>query len=425
MGSPRQVTVEAQVVAFWSSHATSAFALGLMVGQVSSSNAGDFVLDVVPLPSESESGDALTGLGDVSVEWLQAVAQQVDRLLPGGITVLGLYVVSTSDAFARVVPYLRAAAEAVALSSSAPAIDTVHYVSIVSPEGTFELQSYDDVTDVNKTQTASAVPKAATAEIKFKQYRTLVEINEAIVFATEATKAATASTEVADTRLDEFEHQLQSLVRRVDEAVAVPKATDDTHVQHVHLLARPPTPSRPSVEEPLGGIQGTISCIAFVSESEPKAADVAARYLKRDFSKSLRVRLSLARERWTDDSRDKPTTAAVFQSGGVIGFPQRGLVPWRAVGASSPHFDATVYVFPDEDAEQVVQDALEVLGEDRLTGGESHWAALETTRGRSSGVTDPKRSELGHFQPTSYVLLSLVIVLAVAFVVPYSSVLYR
>ena len=121
---------------------------------------------------------------------------------------------------------------------------------------------------------------------------------------------------------------------------------------------------------------------------------------------------------------EEPTTAAVLQSGGVVGLPQRGLVPWRAAGASSPHFGATVYVFPDEDAEQVVQDALEVLGEDRLSGGASHWAAMETTRGRSRVVTDFKRSELGpYFQPTHYVLLSLVLVLVVAFAVPYSSLL--
>ena len=58
-------------------------------------------------------------------------------------------------------------------------------------------------------------------------------------------------------------------------------------------------------QQPLGSIHGGISCVAFVSESEPKANEVAATYLKRDFKKSLLVRLSLARERWAEDDEGK------------------------------------------------------------------------------------------------------------------------
>jgi hypothetical protein len=51
----------------------------------------------------------------------------------------------------------------------------------------------------------------------------------------------------------------------------------------------------------MGGIHGAISCVAFVSKSEPHMNEVAASYLKRDFVKSLLVRVALARERWAED----------------------------------------------------------------------------------------------------------------------------
>lgn len=41
--------------------------------------------------------------------------------------------------------------------------------------------------------------------------------------------------------------------------------------------------------------------MAFVNQNEPEANEVAANYLKRDFVKSLLVRVALARERWAED----------------------------------------------------------------------------------------------------------------------------
>ena len=249
MDGPRQIIVDDQVVKFWSRTAKPAFELGLLVGQVSSSNVGDIVLAVVPIPSESESSNVLTRLDDVSVEWVQEVAQQVDRLLPGGIFVLGLYVVSTRDNASRVVPYLRSTAEAVALHSSVTFVDPVHYLAIVSPKGGFELHCCYDVTDVNKTRMVSAVLKTPPTDVKFKQYRTLVDMNEPISLARIAMDATSAATEVADTRMDEVENHLKSLFRRVKESVAVLKVADDTQVQHMNLLSLDPAQSPASFED--------------------------------------------------------------------------------------------------------------------------------------------------------------------------------
>uniref|UniRef100_A0AAV1V3Q7 Uncharacterized protein n=1 Tax=Peronospora matthiolae TaxID=2874970 RepID=A0AAV1V3Q7_9STRA len=414
MDGPRQVIVDDQVVKFWSRTAKPAFELGLLVGQVSSSNAGDVMLAVVPIPSESESSDVLTRLDDVSVEWVQEVAQQVDRLLPGGIFVLGLYVVSTRDNASRVVPYLRSTAEAVALHASVTFVDPVHYLAIVSPKGGFELQCWYDVTDVNKARMVSAVLKTPLTNVKFKQYRTLVDMNEPISLARIAMDVTSAATDVADTCMDEVENHLKSLFRRVEESVAVLNVVDDTQVQHMNLLSLTPAQSPASFGDPLGYIRGAISCVAFLYDREPGAKEMAARYLKHDFVKSMLVRVSLARERWAEDSQGKPN--AVLQEGGVVCFPQRGLVPWRSTSVLSPHLPATVYVFPDEDAGQAVKDALELLGDDTPTAG-SLWIALESGS-QPAFVKDQDRRVIQtseYFQHVYYVL-PLVIVILLLFV---------
>ncbi|KAG2790373.1 hypothetical protein JG687_00000365 [Phytophthora cactorum] len=374
MSDPRQVIVVDQVSEFWAKNATSAFELGLLVGQVSSSNVGDFVLAAVPIPSENEIGEAPTGLSGVSVEWVQEVAQQVDRLLPGGISVLGLYVVSARDVVSKIVPYLRATAEAVALPSNVHVGENVHYLALVSPNGDVAFQSFYDVVDVTKSQMVPAELKALTKEIKFKQYRTLIDLDEPTPFVNVAPSAAMTATEAAEKRMDEVEKQLKPLFRRVEDAIAVPKLTGDTNAQHMNLLMLTPPESQKLVEDPLGGIHGAISCVAFASQSEPEANEVAAKYLKRDFVKSLLVRVALARERWAEDDEVEPNE--VFKEGGVIRLAQRGLVPWHSAAGSSPHFSATIHVFPDEDAVKAVKNALEILG-GASSKDAAAWAAME------------------------------------------------
>ncbi|KAG1710925.1 hypothetical protein DVH05_013646 [Phytophthora capsici] len=415
MNDPRQIVVVDQVTEFWSKNTKSSFELGLLVGQVSSSNAGDFVLAVVPIPSESESGEAPTGLTDVSVDWVQEVAQQVDRLLPGGVSVLGLYAVSSRDVSTQLVPYLRATAETVALPSSVRVGDNVHFLAHVTPNGESSFQSFFDVVDVNKTKMLPAERKIPTTDIVFKQYRTLIDLDEPTPFVNVAPTAAIAATEVAEKRMNEVEKQMKPLFKRVEDSIAVLKVTGDANAQHMNLLTLTPPESQKLVEDPLGGIHGAISCVAFVSQNEPEANEVAANYLKRDFVKSLLVRIALARERWAEDDEVEPN--AVFKEGGVIRLAQRGLVPWRSASASSPHFAATVHVFPDEDAVKAVKNALEILG-----GTESNdaagWAAMEIGGQLGSpmdltfGVTESE-----HFKYVYYVLpVILVLLLLVAHV---------
>ncbi|KAF4322802.1 hypothetical protein BBO99_00001436 [Phytophthora kernoviae] len=374
MSRSRQVVVDDQVTEFWNKNADSTFELGLLVGQVSPSNVGDSVLAAVPVPPENERGETPNGLADVSVEWVQEVAQQVDRLLPGGIAVLGLYVISARDVATRAVPYLRATAEAAALLSGTQGTDEVHYLAVVAPNSDVAFQSFYNVMDVNKTQMLSAECKTPTKGVQFKQYQTLIDLDEPTPFVNVSPTATLATTEMAAQRMDEVEKQMQPLFRRVKAAMAVPKTTGDPVVQHMNLMTLTPPEPHKTVEDPLGGVHGAISCVAYVSQSEPEAHEVAANYLKRDFVKSVLVRVELARERWADDDEVEPND--VFKEGGVLRLAQRGLVPWRSAAMLSRHFSATIHVFPDEDVDQAVKNALEIFGSD-VSHDTTVWNAME------------------------------------------------
>ncbi|CAH0475816.1 unnamed protein product [Peronospora belbahrii] len=406
----RQVIVDDQVTKFWSLHVENYTSrIGLLVGQLSCSNSGDFVLALVPIPSESESSDVSRGLDDVSVDWVQEVAQQVERLLPGGLNVLGLYVVSTGDISTQMMPFLRAVAEVVTLPSSIIVGDNVHYLAFVSPkEGDVTFQSIYNVNDVNKIQMLLAGLKTPVTDIEFKQYRTLIELEEPISFASVSPWADITATELVEEHMNEVKNQLKPLFCRVEEASAVLKLTGDTEVQHMNLLTLSPSKPKTLVKDPFGGIHGAISCVAFVSQSEPDANELAAKYLKRDFIKSLLVRVSLAHERWAENDEAEPNI--VFKEGGAICLAQRGQVPWRSASVSSPHFFGTVHVFPDENPVQAVKNALEIVGDDAANDGTA-WVAMEIGGQPSSSMNLTSSVKKLEYSKYAYYLLLFVIIL--------------
>lgn len=243
---PREVIVDDEVRKLW--FKTVTFEIGLLIGQESSSNAGDFVLAMVPIPSESESSEPPIGLSDVSVEWVQEIAQQVDRLLPGGIVVLGLYIISTRVDLTEAVQYLRAMAEAVALPIDVPAHENVHYMTLVSTKDNIHLHSFYNVVDINKTRMMPAKMISPTTTITFNQYRTLIDLEEPIPFVDISPRAAITAMEATKKRLDEVDKQLKLLFRRVENTIAVRKLTNDTNVRCINLLTLATSKSQKPVE---------------------------------------------------------------------------------------------------------------------------------------------------------------------------------
>jgi hypothetical protein len=92
----------------------------------------------------AESGET-EGFADVSVEWVRDCAQQVERMLPGGVGVIGLYVqapsLSAAAVFDKAVFYLRELAAVTAIGS----LPTVFYVAYMAGAQPPVFRSFSDV----------------------------------------------------------------------------------------------------------------------------------------------------------------------------------------------------------------------------------------------------------------------------------------
>lgn len=100
----------------------------------------------------AESGET-NGFTDVSVEWARDCAQQVERMLPGGVGVVGLYVqtrsLSPTAVFDNAAFYLRELAAVVA----SPAVLYATYVTGAQPP---VFRSFSDVGSAAKVGLVSA-----------------------------------------------------------------------------------------------------------------------------------------------------------------------------------------------------------------------------------------------------------------------------
>lgn len=393
--TPRHVHVAACVDAQWEREGRHRFELGFLIGQsdLVSSPANDVVLAAVEVPAEEPDLDhdveIVQSFEDLSVDWVQEIAKQVDRLLPGGVQILGLYVVSAADARSAIDQasvYLRAIASTVALPSEcmdakSAQVDEHHcIVHICTKTNTKSVTSYANMKDVARTATVPAElrsPTASTELLRVDKYTASVALAESIAFSSVQTRtpSAAAGAQIAEKRVDELQQQLQPLVQSVWKARGI--AAGDPH--QIELVA----PSREAAGIVGGGqCRGVVQCVAFVRSSTPRALELATYYLKRDFVKSLVVRLELLLERLSEDTAAGPALLAL-RDGGTVALPKRGLMKWCS-GATQlttgQRIQLSLHAFADDDQLHAVQAALEILSAgDELAGADIDQVATSLT----------------------------------------------
>lgn len=164
------------------------------------------------------------------MDWVQEFAKQIDRLLPGGIHIVGLYVLSSDPARSvldQASYYLRAVVESLqlppAFETSAAAIESnqVHYTVHICPNSSKRTaKTYLDILDVTKTESVPGELKSQTGTpFTAVRYTTSIAVDRAIVF-TPLTPSEDA-TEVVETRVDELQQQLEPVVQQISKAVGI------------------------------------------------------------------------------------------------------------------------------------------------------------------------------------------------------------
>ncbi|TMW64254.1 hypothetical protein Poli38472_012876 [Pythium oligandrum] len=381
MSRSRQVHVASSVDAYWS-HAIQQrrrFEMGLLVGQSGVLSACDTVLAATQVPAECED-EAVASFEDVSSDWVCDVAKQVDRMLPGGIKILGLYVISASDprsVMDQASCYLRAIAEAVAIPTefqSGLETDDVQCIVHISPSNSKRVaKSFWNLLDAAKTAANPAELKSpSTAScLETTQYTATIAIDQLLSFAhlKVATEQPVDPTVVIEKRVDEARQQLLPFVQRIWHARGIKSRQTESSSQRIDFLASfGATSSSAASKEPVnstGRCQGVIECTAFVPADETsRPVDLAVLYLKQDFVKSLLVRIELLLERWTDDSIvGSATQSRTFLKGSRVVLPKRALLPWHSgVTTFSEALRLSLHIFPDDHAIDAAQNALEILG---------------------------------------------------------------
>ncbi|GAB9465354.1 Odr-4 protein [Globisporangium polare] len=389
MSRSRKPAVDAALSAHWQRAVTErrAFEIGLIIGQTSAAGVADALLTGIPVPSESEDEEARS-FDDVSIDWVQEYAKQIDRLLPGGVSVVGLYVVSAAPARAvldHATFYLRAAVEALRVPKAFTLANdvgkSVHYAVHVCPNSNkTSARSVFELLDAAKSDAIPAelksVASSSDALLALKRFTTTVVIDEGIGFAPTKERTA-ASGEVAEKVLDAVQQQLLPLVQRVQSAMGIVRnrraaATGNSEPISVQLVSALPPATMASAHDQskthrAGSFRGAISCVAYVLASEPNAQEAAVAYLKQDFVKSLLLRVELVREKYTDEDASAALTTGPFgahNGGGKVAFPKRATLPWSSAMGLCPHFPALLHVFQEEEegGETAVQNALEILG---------------------------------------------------------------
>ncbi|GLD93687.1 hypothetical protein PINS_up002292 [Pythium insidiosum] len=379
----RQLHVADAVHRAWESAVQQrrAFEMGLLIGQSGLLSADDAVFAAVRVPSESETDD-VTGFDDLSSDWVQEVARQVDRLLPGGVELLGLYVLSPGDAKAvmdQAAAYLRVLAQAIALPSEfhfdGNSLDDVRCVVHVCPRsGKRSARAFLNLLDAPRT-TSTTMELRYPGEIATRKVTTRVAVDETIAWTRLASNASSLSSdEVAELvaqRLDEARHQVLPLVERIWNAHGVPCSThedSEASVMAMDLLTSGTIPVQDerraralSASRLPGRLCGVLHCVALTQNSASDA--LAALYLKRDFVKSLLLRLELLVERASEDDSDLHDLTALTD-GGVLPLPRRALLPWphdASATSSSARLALSLHVVSDE-LHSALQTAMELLG---------------------------------------------------------------
>jgi hypothetical protein len=234
----RRVLVEPAVHEFWERPNRHRFELGFLVGQSSLLGQDDIVLAAVEVPSEAPDLDhdieIVQGFDDLSVEWVVEIAKQIDRLLPGGIDIIGLYVVALADAKEatdQAALYMRAIATALALPPGfqSPTDETDHHciVHIGSATSVKTVQSFAHVRDAPRTKAVAAQLESPSTDprLAIKTFSARVTVDETIAFRPLSGKGDDL-VDVAETRLAELLQQLQPLAQRVWQARGVATTAD-------------------------------------------------------------------------------------------------------------------------------------------------------------------------------------------------------
>ncbi|XP_054888550.1 protein odr-4 homolog isoform X2 [Poeciliopsis prolifica] len=332
---------------------------GLLIGQ--STVQRDFVVMATRTPQNDESGD---GGKSVDKEWVSEHARQASRMLPGGLSVLGVFIISESDAKDTLTTLRQLVFSAENLISSerlwTPADDDVtDCVTLhVNPKTRKTVCRTFDVKD----------PKSVAKPADWK-YQSGVCSSWATVSCCLSVDLMVPLPENFTRNMDDcLKEELKVWAQQIERGVCLidgKKPPEDSELKagqkknvrqtiSVQLLITPDVQTAADVVQPCGGcvsVRGAIHSRAFLHSNKPKAK-LAEKLLKRDIVSTVATRVQmLLEEPQTQNEKNKTEQFCL---------PRRVFCPVKSTGPLS----VCDYQFSDEGLSEMTDRFKEMLDMD-------------------------------------------------------------
>nr|XP_057917340.1 protein odr-4 homolog isoform X2 [Doryrhamphus excisus]XP_057917341.1 protein odr-4 homolog isoform X2 [Doryrhamphus excisus] len=355
---------------------------GLLIGQ--SSPLRDFVVMACRTPSRHEG---LVGVGkSLDKEWISEHARQVSRMLPGGLSVLGVFVINDADTKD-------------ALASLRQLVFTVH--SLISSEHVWKPVD-DDVTDcvtlhINPKSRKfvcrtfdSRDPKSTAKPADWKYQLGVcsswslmtcsVNVDLLLPLPDSSSICSQSMAKCLKEAVKVWARQIENSICLID-GTQLPQDAELTTGQKrnmrqmfgAKLLMAPEEHSLPNTVQPCGGslsVKGTIHSRAYLHNNKPKAK-LAEKLLKRDVVSTMVTRVHMWLEELPSSQQDMKEMTGDKDGTERFCLPRRVFAPVKAGG---PLFVCD-YQFSDEDPMDVIDRLKEMLDID--TAGEDLDTTLE------------------------------------------------
>ncbi|XP_062394117.1 protein odr-4 homolog [Sardina pilchardus] len=365
----RGYVVEAVVEKYFSSleSGSAAFTTGLLIGQ--SSLQRDYVVLSTKTPqrgTESSSGT----LDDVDIEWVTEHAKQVSRMLPGGLSVLGVFMIVLPELSKEAMNTLR---------------KLVFAVDKYLAKGKLWDDTYEDVTERVALQICSKTrkvvcktfdvkdPKSSAKPADWKYQSGVSSSWPVVTCSVRLDLHLPVSDKSSEAKHKSIKDGLQRWAKRIigstclingkvmapeTELVAGQKRNPKLGQQKLQVqVLLPPveSPSETSVcvatqPSPSVVIRGQVSCRAYVHSNKPKAGQ-AIEAIKRDIMNTVSCRVDMLFDDLFVDQAEGRGSAEGQQC-----LPLRVFAPVPEAG-----FCVCDYMFPDESLAEVAEHLQEML----------------------------------------------------------------
>uniref|UniRef100_A0A3P9IHE1 Protein odr-4 homolog n=1 Tax=Oryzias latipes TaxID=8090 RepID=A0A3P9IHE1_ORYLA len=400
---------------------------GLLIGQ--SSAQKDYVVIAAPTPKDEESAGKT-----VDKEWVSEHARQVSRMLPGGLTVLGVFMITDADAKDTVTTLRQLVFTVEKLISSekqwSPAEDDVtDCVTLhVNPKTkktvcrTFDIKDPKSTAKPAEWKYQSGVGSSWTTVSCWLNVDLFIPLPES-----RTTKGSTHK--CLQEGLNVWTQQIENAVFLID-GKKLPEDSELTSGQRrnvrqtytAQLLTTVKEERSADLLQRCGGsvsVRGAAHCRAFLHTHKPKVK-LAEKLLKRDAISTVATRVQMlldeplaSEEQIKDASGDKQQTEEVC-------LPRRIFCPLRASGS----LHVCDYQFSDEGLSEIVDRLKEMLDIDTAEEDLDTTQEMTAEITQSSFPTDPPEETNEELEPKRNNYIGAFMAAAAALLATAASMIY-